>query len=170
MSLEWVGTVCTAAVGLAGIAATWLTARANRIDQRNLLLAQQRHAAEMALKETRRKTYGQFLSNVYRMTDASIAAIHTEEPDLVEARDIASDIYQTLAEVRIIGSKEVRALASQVSAGVLRHHAAVLEENASNESVDEEIENNLRKKQSQLERLMATDLGIPSHLPDDTSK
>ncbi len=159
MSWEWVASSATAAVGLAGIAATWLTARASRIDQRNMVLVQYEQATEATLRETRRKAYAALLADIYSLFH-SVAYMHMPDFDIDADIALARNLSRSLAEVKILGSDVVRQLAGQAGARVLDFRAVELAKGPGGvvaaeppEVVDELI--------YLLERVMASDLGIP---------
>jgi hypothetical protein len=158
MSWEWVGPVATAAVGLAGIAATWFSARLSRGDQRQMILVQQQHATEMALQEMRRNAYATFISNVYSMTAVSADTNDQAAADRVLAA--AHDLARSLAEVRILGSDAIGELAGQVTDDTLRFRVKHLEAIQKGTAVDEEAGKAMGDRRSRLEHLMAVDLGI----------
>ena len=159
MSWEWVASTATAAVGLAGIAATWLTARASRIDQRNMVLVQYEKTAEATLRDTRRKAYATLLADIYSLFQ-SVPFMHM--PNFSENTDITlvDNLSRSLAEVRILGSDVVRQLAGQAAAHVLEFRAAA-HKNADGSVVTTEILEAVNDSLYLLERMMAGDLGIP---------
>jgi len=159
MTLEWIAPTATAAVGLAGIAATWLTARASRIDQRNMVLTQYEQTKDAALRETRRKAYATLLANLYSVShSAAFVNVPGYNPD----KDIALvyDLSRSLAEVKIIGSDPVRQLADQVAARAIGYKGSVLA-NENEDDAQQKMRDSLRTTLYILERLMASDLGIP---------
>ena len=164
MTWEWVAPVAGAAVGLAGIVAGWLTAHASRTDQRNLILAQQQHATEMALREMRQKAYANFIGNVYSVT----AATATVDDQAAHDRAIAAvhDLARSLAEVRILGSDVIGELAGQVTRDTISFQVKSIEAKQQGTNVDKQAGKELGDKRSRLERLMAADLGVPSGLPE----
>jgi hypothetical protein len=160
MTWEWVAPTATAAVGLAGIAATWLTARASRIDQRNMVLIQYEQAAEATLRETRRKAYATLLADLHSVFHS---AAFTSVPGYSEDVSLEHDLSRSLAEARILGSDAVRQLAEQIVPKVLRYKAERIK--ARDESITyyeyQETRTGINGLLYVLERLMASDLGIP---------
>jgi predicted LPLAT superfamily acyltransferase len=71
MSSEWVAPTATAIVGLAGIAATWLTARSGRRDQQTLFEKQHQEAKEAALREAHRHSFAALSGTITGSTNLS---------------------------------------------------------------------------------------------------
>lgn len=161
MSWEWVAPVATAAVGIAGIAATWLSARLGRADQHSLIIVQQQHAVDMALREMRRKAYVEFISNVYGITSMTAAA--RNETEGLRGLDAVHDLTRALAEVRILGSDAVRELAPKVAKDTLSFQALLFESKPTG-AMDKAAGKEFGDRRARLEMLMAADLGIMAQL------
>jgi hypothetical protein len=159
MSWEWVASLSTAVVGLAGIAATWLTARASRVDQRNMILVQHEQATTAALKETRRNAYAAFVTSLYNVISIGL---FMGDSNITEAIKVGGELHRSLAEVGIVGSDAIIELAEHAVTEALEYLAAVFQEEKEASGVEE-------KKAAIdatifiLERLMADDLGIRTH-------
>lgn len=157
MSWDWVAPTATAAVGIAGIAATWLTARASRIDQRNMILVQYKQAEEAALRETRRKAYATFSASLYEMITVASFAL---DPDFGKAEESLHSVTRSLAEVEILGSDAVRQSARQAAVKVIKYQAIALQNEDGSGIPDTELQVDSNEALYLLERLMASDLGI----------
>lgn len=73
MSFEWLPTVVTGAVGLGGIAGTWLTTRTSSTVQVKLQATQAAEERIRALREDRKAAYVEFLAAVEPITTTSYA-------------------------------------------------------------------------------------------------
>jgi len=162
MTWEWVAPTATAAVGLAGIAATWLTARAGRIDQQNMVRTQYEQAGEAALRETRRNAYGALLADLYGTLQSaafSDSVDYGNDVNVDADRVHALNLSRSLAEVKIVGTDMVRQLADTVTSRILIFKAQAIEGGV--KSVSPDTSDALNEYLYLLERLMANDLGIP---------
>ncbi len=155
MTWEWLAP--TTAVGMAGIAATWLTARASRIDQRNMVLVQYEQAEKATLREKRREAYARLIADLYSMFHS---AAFPHIPDRSEDLSLVHDLSRSRAEARILGRDAVRQLAEQLVPQVLRYTASVLEKEREDDDC-RKMRKGLNGQLYVLERLMASDLGIP---------
>jgi len=154
MSYEWVGVVATAAVGLAGITATWLLARANRADQIILLRMQHEEARKAALRETKRRAYGELSANLSAL--ALYAAMHSQH-DEERTTSIVQELMRSLGTVEVLGSPLVIQMAPQVTAKAMELLAGALAGNIEHPS---EWDSGIKNQLFMLRRLMANDLGI----------
>jgi hypothetical protein len=159
MSWEWVSSLSTAVVGLAGIAATWLIARASRVDQRNMILVQHEQARTAALRETRLEAYAKFVTSLYNVISVGL---FMGDSNITEAIKVAGELRRSLAEVGIVGNDAIIQLSVAATTEALEYLAAVFQE--------ENEESRVQEKKSAidgtifiLERLMADDLGIRTH-------
>jgi hypothetical protein len=166
MTLEWIAPTATAVVGLAGIAATWLTARASRIDQRNMMLAQHSRESEGALRETRRNAYSAFLADLYRVfysTSFVGFSAYTYEKDA----DVINDLFRSMAILHIIGSDVVRQLADQIIPQIFFWRGERIDNPGLEETAYKKTTESIKDSLYILERLMANDLGIPLNAPPE---
>jgi hypothetical protein len=155
MSSQWVAPTATAIVGLAGIAATWLTARSGRRDQQALFERQYQEDREAALRDARRNAFVALTGTI-----TSIIWYGTgQTPKIRESFRLQRELSRSLAEVQLMGGEAVRQLAARTSAAALRFLAGAMEE------CSEERKGELRVEAqgglSLLQRTMASDLGIP---------
>jgi hypothetical protein len=159
MAYEWVGVVATAAVGLAGIAATWMLARANRVDQVRLLRLQHEEERKAALLDTKRKAYGELSANL------SALILYAKVPgyDGADIQSLVSDLMRSLGEVEVLGSPSIIQLAPQVTEEVIRFLGlAVVSKEAMLNNKDRlaQWSNSVSARLFFMRRLMANDLGI----------
>jgi hypothetical protein len=161
MSYEWVGVVATATVGLAGIAATLLLARANRADQVRLLRLQHEEERKAALLDTKRKSYGELSANI---NVVMLCVVHAEA-DLQEIQSCVHALMRSIGEVELLASEPVRQVLQQVAARILKILGeAIIGENQS------EMYASIQHQHFILRRLMANDLGISSWSSIDEQK
>ena len=165
MSLEWVAPTATAAVGLAGIAATWLTARASRIDQRNAALIQQKQITEEVLKDKRREAYATYLGNLYRVIDVTFWK-HVADFDQ-NVTSAINEMHHSLAIVNLLGSDWVRQLSEQVASNVIGLVQEGSKEAGEAGEAHADSTEIVKTMLYMLERLMASDLGIPATAPSE---
>ena len=158
MTWEWVAPTATAVVGLAGIAATWLTARASRIDQRNIILSQYEQTGKATLQGMRREAYARLLADLYSVFhSAAFVHIPNEDRDL----SLTHDLSRSLAEAKILGTDAIRQLADQVVPNVLQYKGTALAKVSCQGDVFKKMRSRINTDLYVLERLMAKDLGIP---------
>jgi hypothetical protein len=146
MAWEWVGPVATAAVGIAGIGATWLTARDQRGQQLDLL--QREHAQQRRLRadEDRRRIYAEVLGGLTEALHKAHArgismALATEVVETVtgetppvhwvsdavdenfqanDRQETFADLEQKIAQLGLVGGAEVHDAALAALAAVLK--------------------------------------------------
>lgn len=165
MSLEWVAPTATAFVGLAGIAATWLTSRAGRADQREMVRIQHEHASETAIRDMRRDVYAAFAASAYEAIHVMMLESGFDTDEFVVA---SQKITLRLAEVRIVGSDLVRQAADNVASAILRLQGGCLEKGKGDPEV-KELNDTVNDLLYILERLMASDLGIDPYVSVEES-
>jgi hypothetical protein len=154
MSSDWVAPIATAIVGLAGITATWLTARSSRRDQQALHERQHREAKEAALRDARRNAFAALSGTLTNIIWYSTARI----PEIDQSDELRGELSRSLAEVQIMGGEAVRQLAAQTSAAALRFLAGVME--GCEQDSKDELSSQAWGYLNLLQRTMASDLGI----------
>jgi hypothetical protein len=118
MSWEWVAPVCTSAVGLAGIAATYYTARESRAAAARQLEEQRHAATEATLRADRLKAYSAFIQSfwdsmakcnaAFLMGINSVKATDEEKAQaLVEAQNSQGVFQANSHTVMILAESEV---------------------------------------------------------------
>jgi hypothetical protein len=155
MSSEWVASTATAIVGLAGIAATWLTARSSRHDQQTMLERQHQETREAELREARRSSFTALSGTITNVIWS--AEFPTQEVDQID--ELRRELSRSLAEVQILGGEAVRQLAGRASAASLRFLANSME--GCERDRKDELSLQARSYLNLLQRIMAGDLGIP---------
>jgi hypothetical protein len=156
MAWEWVSPIATATVGLGGIAATWLTARAARIDQTKLLRAQLEESRAAALRDARRESFAALSANISDLITYASFANETSDP--TESKPAVHELARALAEVQILGSEAIRQIASQVVVLVLSYLAERLKGGKKADAVG--LVAKIHDSLYILQRIMATDLGL----------
>jgi hypothetical protein len=160
MSWEWVGPITTAVVGLAGITGTWLTGRAARIEQRELLQLQHKEGQASALRSDQGKVYAELCANMYDLVNLLLF------PDLDDEKMVftTNALSRSLAKVQLFGSRTVSQLAERAVAESLRCAASALREEVNKTTPIGEIRGHIRV----LQNVMASNLGISlEHSPEE---
>lgn len=118
--LEWIGTVVTGAVGLAGILATYWSSAKARIAQSENLQSGISAENDRCIRSEKRRIYAKFVASTGNFV-ASEHALAVERSkgsadDAIfklqcELKDAMTQMFGTLAEVRLIAPMDVTALA-----------------------------------------------------------
>ena len=111
MSYEWVGVVATAAVGITGIASTWLLARANRLDQERLLRMQHEEGRKTVLLDARREAYKALSRDLQDLLTVVTAPEHFDEREFHQLMESANSLSRSLADVDLLGNEVISQLA-----------------------------------------------------------
>lgn len=136
MTEQWIASVATAAVGLAGIAATWITGRSARLDQQTALQSQQRENRITTLRAERLSAYSRltgYIAELHYITHQSSLISRrreekADEDDLdpwvewadSKASPLMQQVFRSFSEVQIIASPEVAALANKAVTDAIR--------------------------------------------------
>lgn len=125
MTWEWVAPVCTACVGVAGIAATFWTGRQSRNTAAAEAAAQRQDARDLRLRDEKRQAYLDFLetaSDAMRVLTDLRALRLAAEPDREELRRLGrvavADLRRSREQVRLVGPPSVRKCARELHEGL----------------------------------------------------